>query len=263
MAETADSPEDGHTFRFRFDIRGSSKVVGDPQRTDGPDFMGPVHEIQVRAWNLRDALRKAADLPFGVLMGTEVAEPAAETADAPIRDGERVWIAGEPVWVHYDPDLTVDGTPRWGCSTWEPTGLNSVEVKPYGAVQEATHVQVGMRRVIRLRRWDERVFLHEVLHVLLGKQYPPGQHAYDGTFIEDPKHEKAVREIEDGLWDMGWRLFGGQSHIDPSLGPRLPGLLFPPGLRCPTCVHPEGYDRLSGPCPTCHGDGVIPPEGSH
>lgn len=26
--------------------------------------------------------------------------------------------------------------------------------------------------------------------------------------------------------------------------------------RCPTCVHPEGYDRLSGPCPTCHGDGV-------
>lgn len=31
--------------------------------------------------------------------------------------------------------------------------------------------------------------------------------------------------------------------------------------RCPTCVHSEGYDRLSGPCPTCHGDGVIPPEG--
>lgn len=25
---------------------------------------------------------------------------------------------------------------------------------------------------------------------------------------------------------------------------------------CPTCIHPEGYDRLSGPCPTCDGEGV-------
>jgi Zn finger protein HypA/HybF involved in hydrogenase expression len=33
-----------------------------------------------------------------------------------------------------------------------------------------------------------------------------------------------------------------------------------PEVECPTCAHPEGYDRLSGPCPTCHGDGVIPPE---
>lgn len=71
-AEQDEGPEAGHTFRFRFDIRGSSKVVGDPEYTDAPDFMGPVHEIQVRAWNLRDALRKAADLPFAVLMGTEV-----------------------------------------------------------------------------------------------------------------------------------------------------------------------------------------------
>lgn len=35
-----------------------------------------------------------------------------------------------------------------------------------------------------------------------------------------------------------------------------------PGAPCPTCVHPEGYDRLSGPCPTCHGVGVLPSEGS-
>lgn len=27
-------------------------------------------------------------------------------------------------------------------------------------------------------------------------------------------------------------------------------------MRCPTCIHPEGYDRLSGPCPTCGGDGL-------
>lgn len=31
-----------------------------------------------------------------------------------------------------------------------------------------------------------------------------------------------------------------------------------PEQKCPTCVRTEGYDRLSGPCPTCHGDGVIP-----
>ncbi len=36
--------------------------------------------------------------------------------------------------------------------------------------------------------------------------------------------------------------------------------LTPPVERCQTCIHPEGYDRLSGPCPTCNGDGVIPPE---
>ncbi|MEP7738314.1 hypothetical protein ABKW28_11725 [Nocardioides sp. 31GB23] len=29
-------------------------------------------------------------------------------------------------------------------------------------------------------------------------------------------------------------------------------------VRCPTCIHPEGYDRLSGPCPTCHGEGAVP-----
>lgn len=29
-------------------------------------------------------------------------------------------------------------------------------------------------------------------------------------------------------------------------------------VSCPTCAHPEGYDRLSGPCPTCKGDGQAP-----
>lgn len=67
---TQSSPE-GHTFRFRFDIRGSSKVVGDPEHTDAPDFMGPTHEFQVRAWSLRQALLTAAELPFDGLMSTE------------------------------------------------------------------------------------------------------------------------------------------------------------------------------------------------
>lgn len=178
----------------------------------------------------------------------------------PVADGERVWIAGEPVWVRYDPDLMVDGLPRWGCSGWEPTGRNSVEVKPYGAVQDATYISPGLRRVIRLRRWDERVYLHEVLHILLGKHYPSGHHAYDHTFVEDPKHEKAVREIEDGLWDMGWRLFDGQSHIDPSQGPRVPDAAPSPGgpyVWKPNdradheAGHPSGFD--------CDGEAIMPP----
>jgi hypothetical protein len=131
-----------------------------------------------------------------------------------LAEGERIWVAGEPVWIHYDPDLTVEGEPRLGCADTEPTGFNSVEVKPHGALQEVTHFQAGLRRVIRLRRWDERVFLHEVLHILLGKHYPPGTFAYDHTFIPDPKHEAAVTEIEDGLWDMGWRYADGQTFVD-------------------------------------------------
>lgn len=141
---------------------------------------------------------------------------------APVRDGERMWVGGEPVWVRYDPDLTLDGTPRWGMQATEPTGRNSVEVKPYGALPEVVHSAAGVRKVIVLRRWDERVFLHECLHILLGRHYPSGHLAYDHTWVEHPEHEKAVREIEDGLWDMGWRLFDGETHIDPTAGPRLP-----------------------------------------
>jgi hypothetical protein len=141
----------------------------------------------------------------------------------PVADGERIWIGGEPVWVHYDPELAVDGTPRWGCNGWEPTGYNVVEVKPYGALSDVQHIRAGLRLHITLRRWDERVFLHEVLHILLGKHVPSGHHTYDHAWVANPDHEKAVREIEDGLWDMGWRLFDGVSHIDPS-GPRLPGM---------------------------------------
>ena len=78
-AENDAGPKGGHTFRFRFDIRGSSRVVGDLEYTDAPDFMGPVHEVQIRAWNLREALRKAADLPFAALMGNEVSDDAPAT----------------------------------------------------------------------------------------------------------------------------------------------------------------------------------------
>lgn len=128
-------------------------------------------------------------------------------------DGERIWVGDEPVWVYYDPDLELDGVPKRGLTDLEPTGLNSIEVKPYGALSEVMHVTPGLRRVIRLRQWDERVFLHEVLHILLGRHVPSGSHAYDHTFIEDPRHEAAVREIEDGLWHLGWRAYDGFSAV--------------------------------------------------
>lgn len=74
MALTADEegPDDGHTFRILFDSRGSYSVVGDAHHTDSPDFDGTYHVVEVRAWSLRDALLKAADLPFPVLLGTEL-----------------------------------------------------------------------------------------------------------------------------------------------------------------------------------------------
>ena len=37
--------------------------------------------------------------------------------------------------------------------------------------------------------------------------------------------------------------------------------VIPPAVACRTCEHPEGYDRLSGPCPDCQGTGVTPPTG--
>jgi hypothetical protein len=118
---------------------------------------------------------------------------------APIADGEQVCVGGTRVRVRYDPDLVIDSEPRWGALLHHTT----------------EHPEIV------LRQWDERVFLHELLHLLLDRHVPAGHRTYDGTWVEHPEHEKAVREIEDGLWDMGWRLFDGVTHIDPTK-PRIP-----------------------------------------
>ena len=65
-----ESPDKGHTFRIVFESRGSFKV-GDSDYIQEADWFGPPHQIEVRAWNLRDALLKAAMLPFNVQMGTQ------------------------------------------------------------------------------------------------------------------------------------------------------------------------------------------------
>lgn len=128
--------------------------------------------------------------------------PAVERDVEALAEGATIEVGGQQVTIHYDPDLVLEGIPRWGMnsSRWNGTATE---------------------HVVTLRRWDERVFLHEVLHILLGKHFPAGSHAYDHSWVADPKHEEAVRTIEDGLWDMGWRRFGGVTQIDPSK-PRLP-----------------------------------------
>jgi hypothetical protein len=59
----AEGPQDGHTFRIEMTSRGSSRTVGDPTYTDNDWWSDPWH-VEVRAWNLTDALRKAAELPL-------------------------------------------------------------------------------------------------------------------------------------------------------------------------------------------------------
>lgn len=94
---TDHAPDDGHTFRITFDVRGSSKVVGDPHFTDAPAYSGLPHTIEVRAWSLLAALRKALDTPFAELMGEETAgEPySAEALRAAAREFREV---GGPTW---------------------------------------------------------------------------------------------------------------------------------------------------------------------
>lgn len=95
-------------------------------------------------------------------------------------------IAGKVVPIEYDPDL-----PRLGLLEWTSDG----------------------GRVMRLREWNERVFLHEVLHGLLQPYLPHGAYGYTTGFVEDPKHELAVRAIENCLWEMGWRW-----QVEPAFG---------------------------------------------
>ena len=60
-----DGPDDGHTFRITSVSRGSYKVVGEEHHSDAPYFeVDFPFVVEVRAWSLTDAMRKAADLPF-------------------------------------------------------------------------------------------------------------------------------------------------------------------------------------------------------
>lgn len=57
-------PESGHTFRVSVECRGSSSVVGVEGHTDAEDFEPLPRAVEVRAWNLTDALSRAANRPL-------------------------------------------------------------------------------------------------------------------------------------------------------------------------------------------------------
>lgn len=60
---SVNGPDQGHTFRFSLSMRGSARV-GDGPYEDAPSFH-PTHKVvEVRAWNLREALEKASALPL-------------------------------------------------------------------------------------------------------------------------------------------------------------------------------------------------------
>lgn len=57
-------PESGHTFRVSVISRGSYAVAGIEGHTDAEEFMGPAMTLDVRAWNLPDALRRVSHRPL-------------------------------------------------------------------------------------------------------------------------------------------------------------------------------------------------------
>lgn len=130
------TPKDGHTFRFTVQSRGSSRIwpegKGPGPYTDDPEFMGEPWTLEVRAWNLHDALRLAAEQPLNAWdMGEEdgsepvkFADLKPEPARALVRDpNDRLWLLGEDgrvnrevsreeldSWAAYeDPAPVVDG----------------------------------------------------------------------------------------------------------------------------------------------------------
>ncbi|MBO9523141.1 MAG: hypothetical protein J7518_16535 [Nocardioidaceae bacterium] len=109
-------------------------------------------------------------------------------------DGAEVQI-GEETWeVRYEPELTVLGV----------AGDFGYDHQP---IQR-----------IRLREWNERVFLHEVLHVVLNRrlaEYHAGDD-WDSDAADPalaPPKEKIVQAVEDALWDMGWRWLAGANPV--------------------------------------------------
>lgn len=57
-------PADGHLFHFSVTSQGSARVGDGPHEDSPPDPRAEPSLLTVRAWNLRDACRKAADTSF-------------------------------------------------------------------------------------------------------------------------------------------------------------------------------------------------------
>lgn len=82
-------PESGHTFRVSVESRGSYAVAGVEGHTDAEDFSGPVMTVEVRAWDLPEAVRRASNYPLSVWF-------APELVQSPVRDERGCWMGYEP-----------------------------------------------------------------------------------------------------------------------------------------------------------------------
>lgn len=69
--KTEEGPADGHTFRIGVDVRGSFTITGEGRHRDAGEFDSLPQYVEVRAWNLSDALRKASEIPLGEWFGNE------------------------------------------------------------------------------------------------------------------------------------------------------------------------------------------------
>lgn len=68
-------PDDGHTFRLTHSSRGSYAIADVPGHTDS-DHWGPPSTVEVRAWNLRDALLAAARLRLDAWQDEDPPDPS-------------------------------------------------------------------------------------------------------------------------------------------------------------------------------------------
>jgi len=77
-----EGPDRGHTFRIAVTSRGSSKVVGEEHYSDSNWWSEPYVQ-DVRAHNLPEAMRRAAERPLG---SWETAERPGEAYRAVLRE---------------------------------------------------------------------------------------------------------------------------------------------------------------------------------
>lgn len=71
--DDSEGPEHGHRFTFTVTSQGAYGIVDGHETKDykDSDWCSPPWTITVRAWSLRAALRKAADLPLTAWDGIE------------------------------------------------------------------------------------------------------------------------------------------------------------------------------------------------
>lgn len=111
LSAQEEGPAAGHTFRITVLCRGAYGITGDPKRYDEKEFDdGFMLPVEVRAWSLKQALLKAADLPFGTWFPEEVMDIFELPADVAERERrvEQAIHSGEMDGFTVDDDTKAD-----------------------------------------------------------------------------------------------------------------------------------------------------------